>query len=378
MVESVEARTVSRSAGPRSAGPPGADRAIGAEVDSTSCWPRLPPRWFEWLWSFATACGPRTRGPADKRSRTLSRDPRNSQTCSSSIPCRRPLRAEMAGAQPGVHPRGGRLTRDRHRVQHRALRDRGRRRCSGRCRSSGPTAWSTSTPAAATATPTPPAPTPTSSISRRRTRSSRACRPTARPSRRSKAGDQSRMALGEVVTGNYFQVLGVSAALGRTLLPEDDRPGAPRAVVLSNRAWMRDLRQRPVGARPDAAHSRPALHHRRRRRRAFTGMVPMLQPEMWLPLAWVEEVEPAGIQDSVPSPTGNTRLERRGQRWLFVKGRLKDGETVGACAGEPAGHHAAARGHASEDEREAARVASPRTSGSIPQADAMLRPIARR
>ena len=31
----------------------------------------------------------------------------------------------------------------------------------------------------------------------------------------------------------------------------------------------------------------------------FNGMVPMLQPEMWLPLAWVEEIEPAGIQDVV-------------------------------------------------------------------------------
>src|SRR4029453_5941849 len=44
-----------------------------------------------------------------------------------------------------------------------------------------------------------------------------------------KAGDRSRMALGEVVTGNYFQALGVRPALGRTLLPEDARPGAPGA-----------------------------------------------------------------------------------------------------------------------------------------------------
>ena len=39
-----------------------------------------------------------------------------------------------------------------------------------------------------------------------------------------KMSDQSRMALGEVVTGNYFQVLGVKAAIGRTLVPDDDRP----------------------------------------------------------------------------------------------------------------------------------------------------------
>src|SRR5690606_9449296 len=142
-----------------------------------------------------------------------------------------------------------------------------------------------------------------------------------------KTGDQSRMALGEVVTGNYFQLLGVKSVVGRTLLPEDDQPGAPRAVAISHRTWMREY-----GADPSVVGRSSHL-----RGQAYTivgvidgsfhGMVPMLQPEMWLPVAWVEEVEPAGIQDAVPSPTGNTRLERRGQRWLFVKARLKEGET---------------------------------------------------
>ncbi len=54
-------------------------------------------------------------------------------------------------------------------------------------------------------------------------------------------------------------------------------------------------------------------------------MVALLTPELWLPIAHVEEVEPAGIVDSVPSPIGTTRLERRGMRWMFVKGRLKPG-----------------------------------------------------
>jgi hypothetical protein len=37
----------------------------------------------------------------------------------------------------------------------------------------------------------------------------------------------------------------------------------------------------------------------------------------------LDDIEPGGIISTVPSPTGNTRLERRGQRWMFVKGRLK-------------------------------------------------------
>jgi putative ABC transport system permease protein len=142
-----------------------------------------------------------------------------------------------------------------------------------------------------------------------------------------KAGDRSRMALGEIVTGNYFQVLGVNAALGRTLLPDDDKTGAARVTVISHRLWRRDF-----GADPSALGRTLLIHGQPYTivgvaPELFTGMVPMLQPELWTPLAWVEDVEPAGIQDVVPSPTGTTRLDRRGQRWLFAKGRLKDGET---------------------------------------------------
>src|SRR5437588_12906920 len=37
---------------------------------------------------------------------------------------------------------------------------------------------------------------------------------------------------GELVSGNYFDTLGVSAALGRTLAPSDDQPGAIPVIVL--------------------------------------------------------------------------------------------------------------------------------------------------
>ena len=142
-----------------------------------------------------------------------------------------------------------------------------------------------------------------------------------------KAGDRSRMALGEVVTGNYFQVLGVTAAIGRTLLPDDDRTGAARATVISYRLWRRDFAGDPsVLGRTLLIHGQPYTIVGVAPER-FTGMVPMLQPELWTAVAWVEDIEPAGIQDAVPSPTGTTRLDRRGQRWLFAKGRLRDGET---------------------------------------------------
>lgn len=41
------------------------------------------------------------------------------------------------------------------------------------------------------------------------------------------------------VLGNYFDVLGVKAALGRRLKPSDDAPGAPLVMVISNALWQR-------------------------------------------------------------------------------------------------------------------------------------------
>ncbi len=139
------------------------------------------------------------------------------------------------------------------------------------------------------------------------------------------AGDRSRMALGEVVTGNFFTLLGLNAHIGRTILPEDDRPGADRVVMLSYAAWMRDF-----GGDPAAVGQTMRIHGQLYTivgvaRKDFTGMVPMLSAGFWMPMAYVEEGEPGGMISVVPSPTGNTRLERRGTRWMFMKGRLTDG-----------------------------------------------------
>jgi predicted permease len=48
----------------------------------------------------------------------------------------------------------------------------------------------------------------------------------------------ARMARGEIVSGDYFSTLGVGAALGRTLGPDDDSPSASPAAVLSYAFWQ--------------------------------------------------------------------------------------------------------------------------------------------
>jgi predicted permease len=49
---------------------------------------------------------------------------------------------------------------------------------------------------------------------------------------------QARALMGEYVSGNYFETLGVHAFAGRMLTPEDDHRGAPPVAVMSYRTWQ--------------------------------------------------------------------------------------------------------------------------------------------
>src|SRR5947209_710573 len=49
---------------------------------------------------------------------------------------------------------------------------------------------------------------------------------------------QARALMGEYVSGNYFDTLGVRAAAGRMLTPADDHRGAPPVAVMSYRTWQ--------------------------------------------------------------------------------------------------------------------------------------------
>ena len=139
---------------------------------------------------------------------------------------------------------------------------------------------------------------------------------------------RSRLAMGEIVTGNYFQVFGVARrdrphdSAGRRC-PGRAARGDGVAPLLDARARLGARRRRPHAAHPRRSPTPSSAS----RRRAFNGMVPILAPEMWIPASSSLDVEPVGMHDAMPSPTGTTRLDRRADRWLFMRGRLKPGKT---------------------------------------------------
>jgi predicted permease len=138
---------------------------------------------------------------------------------------------------------------------------------------------------------------------------------------------RSEVRIGELVTGDAFRVLGVPAARGRTILPEDDEPGAARVVVLADGLWRSRF-----GGDPEVLGESVRLNGDLYRvvgiaPASFPGLLPGVAADYWLPTVRVGDVEPAGQIHGVTGDPGTTRLERRGYRWLWLKGRLAPGVT---------------------------------------------------
>lgn len=138
----------------------------------------------------------------------------------------------------------------------------------------------------------------------------------------------SDLVIGEVVTDRYFEVLGVRPVLGRTFTAEENSQGKGLPVaILSHRLW-----ERRFGARRDVLGAQFRMNGQ-----LFTvvgvapanfgGMMPAVTAQMWLPMAMAEVVEPMGNNRTTGTSTGATRAERRGQHWLWMRGRMKPGVT---------------------------------------------------
>ncbi len=124
----------------------------------------------------------------------------------------------------------------------------------------------------------------------------------------SEGGARVEPARGQMVSGNFFSVLGANAALGRTLVEEDDRAGSPQAVaVISYGFWRRRF-----GGDPAVIGKRITLDDR-----PFTiiGVAPPKffgfevggNADLWFPLQMAD----------------SRALSNRDGSWIVVMGRLR-------------------------------------------------------
>ena len=142
-----------------------------------------------------------------------------------------------------------------------------------------------------------------------------------------------RAVVGELVSGNYFDLLGVTMPMGRGFRADEDVPGAPvRVVVISHGAWMNRFGSDPAIVGRTASSQRPDLHRSSASPHADSpGRCSDALPEMWAPMALQPELRPpsAGVRRTLG---GSNLLTVRGTRWLNLIGRLR--EPVG-IAGDP-------------------------------------------
>jgi predicted permease len=128
-------------------------------------------------------------------------------------------------------------------------------------------------------------------------------------------GEKAERTWGEVMTGNNLEMLGVHAALGRLLTPDDDRtPGAHPVAVVSYRFWSTRMGGDPnvigktlfIGTVPFTVIgvTDPAYH----------GSTVGLTLDVYVPAMMVHEVVPAW-----------DFLGHRDSGWLLLQGRLKPG-----------------------------------------------------
>jgi predicted permease len=119
-----------------------------------------------------------------------------------------------------------------------------------------------------------------------------------------------------LVSGNYFQTMGVSSVLGRTLAVEDDRPSAMPVVVASYGYWKQKLHGDP-GVLGQTVYLNGSGF-------AIVGIAPpeffgeriRHAPDFWVPVVFQPQIQlrPANAQ-------------RTDEYWLTLVGRLNHGAT---------------------------------------------------
>jgi len=145
-------------------------------------------------------------------------------------------------------------------------------------------------------------------------------------------GRSARQIFGELVTGNYFQILGVRAERGRTLSPSDEiAPGRHPVVVLSDRLWRRDFAADPdiVGKIIEINNfpltivgvADPTFH----------GTTVVYDVEAFIPVMTAPQL---GVNFGSQETTPSGILSDRRAAVFYPEGYLRPGTTLGSAAAQ--------------------------------------------
>lgn len=127
----------------------------------------------------------------------------------------------------------------------------------------------------------------------------------------------------DLVSGNYFSMLGVALRHGRPIVEADLAPGAPPVAVVTESLWD------AIAGPSTPFEARPATVNGQTftivgvARRGFRGVQIGRNVRLWAPISQQAVLEPAG---------GQSFWDRRTVSWLTLMGRLKDGVPVEAAA----------------------------------------------
>ncbi len=140
---------------------------------------------------------------------------------------------------------------------------------------------------------------------------------------------QAEIANSFISSGNYYRLLGVDARIGRTILPEDDRPDATPVAVISSKYWHTRFTTDPA-----------VIGKTIRVNNVVVTIVGVLPPEftgVQQPVTEPPDVGlPLGLEPQV-NLSGPARLTQPTYWWLQIMGRLKPGMTPAQVEGTLAG-----------------------------------------
>ncbi len=132
---------------------------------------------------------------------------------------------------------------------------------------------------------------------------------------------QTELVDGELVSGNYFDVLGKSAAIGRVFTPQDDRvPGGHPLAVLSHAYWSSRFHHDPAILGRTITVDGIPLTIIGVAQKGFDGIELGYLPRVWIPVAMKAQMTQGYFSEVV-------NLENRRAFWLQVFARLRPGVT---------------------------------------------------